>query len=496
MISILLDSIDRSSVINFGSVKKKDNINQQADTLEFDIIYHAGQTFRPEANSEVEMYNGASKIFGGKVHAVEKSISADNSVIYSIRAKDYSYDLDRRLVVESYVNTSVADIITAILADFTDGTFTDTNVNCALLVTKITFNRVTVTAALQKLAQLTGYSWYVDYDKDIHFFPKNTETAPFEIVDNNGNFIPLSLNVSNDLSQIRNRVFIKGGEVEGIARSEQFNGDTVKDTFRLANKFSSLPTVLVGGVAKTVGIDHLDNENDYDCFWSYSEKYIRFKATTIPGSGTNNIIITGTPLYGITVQVEDPTSIAEYGVFEFALTDKTIQSREEAIKYAKAQVEAYKDGVDEGGFKTYEDGLRSGQVITVNSTMMDVNEQFVIQSVDFFMITTTRYSYSVKLATLKTVGIIDFLIGLLESGDKIIEDTGDSTLEKTVFPQEYIEASDVVEVNTDDYPQIETVEIDEALTVQALDYDVKFCFGPMTPTGTKRVFILNGSRLG
>jgi len=495
MISILIDTVDKSSIIEFGSVRKADVINQKTDTLEFDIIYHAGQTFRPAPNSEVEMLDGVTKIFAGVIHSVQKKIESDNRVRYKVKAKDYSYDLDRQLVIEGYDDKTVNYIIDDILTNFTDGSFTDTNVDCALTITKVTFDRITVTAAIQKLADLTGYSWYVDYDKDIHFFERNKNPAAFNIADGDGNHIPETLNVTNDLSQIRNRVFIKGGEIEGTSRSEPFDGDGVKLLFRTANKFSSKPVVEVDSVAQIVGIDFLDNEDDFDCFWDYNQKYIRFKVDTVPGAGADNVEVVGVPLYNLVVQVEEPNSIARYGVFEFAKIDKTIKSREEAVSYAKTEIEAYQNGVIEGGFDTYESKLRSGMIINVNSTLLNVNEDFLIQSVAFQMITRETFIYKVKLATLRTVGIIDFLIGLLKVGDRLIEEKGDVVLEKTVFPMEYIETEDNVEINTDDYPQTEEAEIGDVVTVQALDYAVEFVLGPQLPVGTKRVFIISGSPL-
>jgi len=495
MITIKIDSVDRSRLVEFGSVRKKDIINQRTDTLEFDIIYHTGQTFRPAPNSEVEMLDGATKIFGGKIHDVQKKIESDNKVRYKVKAKDYSYDLDRQLVIEGYESETVADIITDILTNFTDGSFTETNVICTLTITKVTFNRIPVSEAIQKLADLTGYSWYVDYDKDIHFFEKNTTPAPFDIADGDGKHIPNTLLVNNDLSQIKNRVFIRGGEIEGSSRTEFFDGDGSKLLFRTANKFSSKPTVEVGGTPQTVGVDFLDDEASFDCFWDFNQKYLRFKVGTVPGAGSDNVEVAGIPLYNLVVQVEDPASILQYGVFEFAKIDKTIKSREEAVSYAKAETEAYKNGLIEGGFDTYESGLRSGMIININSTMLNVNEDFLIQSVSFLMITQETFTYKIELATLRTIGIIDFLIGLLKMGDRLIEEKGDEILEKTVFPTEDIEIDDATNINTDDYPQTEAGEIEEAVTVQALDYAVEFVLGPQLPVGVKRVFIVDGSRM-
>jgi len=281
-------------------------------------------------------------------------------------------------------------------------------------------------------------------------------------------------------------------------RSELFDGDGTKLLFRLGNKFSTKPTVEVDGSPVTVGIDYLDDEASFDCFWDFNQKYIRFKVGTVPGADTDNIEVEGIPLFNLVIQVEDPDSILEYGIFEFAKTNKELKSREEAVSYARAELEAYKDGVVEGGFETYESGLRSGQVITVTSTLMDISEDFLIQSVHFLMKTVDgTYLYKIKLATMRTIGLTDFLISLIKLEDRLIEETGDVILEKTVFPIENVEISDDIDINTDDIPKTESIDVEEDLTVQALDYPVIFVAGPCpAPDGYKRVAIADGSRAG
>jgi hypothetical protein len=440
------------------------------------------------------MYDGATKVFGGRIYAVTTSDAGHGKKFHSVQAKDYSYDLGRLLVVEEYDGMTVEDVITAILTAYAPD-FTHSNVVCTLNVVKVVFDRITVMQAIQKLADMAGFSWYVDYDKDIHFFEKNTEPAPFTIEDDNGNLIAETLEITDDLSQIRNRIFIKGGEVEGDERTEPINGDGTKKQFKLSNKFSHIPTVMVGGVPKTVGVDYIDDEASFDCFWDYNQQYIRFKDTTIPGVGANNILVTGLPLYRLVVQVSDPTSITANGIFEYTETDETLKSRESAVAFARAQIAAYKDGVTEGHFETYTPGLRSGQIIEISTSLRGVTEYFLIQRTSFSMLTQTSFVWSVELATLKTVGLIDFLMSLLQNGTKLLQDTGEVVLEKTEFPEESLGITETVDVNTEDIPIAESAEIQEAVVVQALDYGVQFVLGPCIPHGTKRVFCLDGSRM-
>jgi hypothetical protein len=471
-ITLKINGTDRTSKVVWNSLQKSDILNEKVDTLSFAINYHAGSTFTPAVGDTVELLD-TTTVYKGLILTVRKVTEGHSVVRYECDCVDNSHYLNRVLVAETYTGTTIEDIIDDIVATYVP-TFTTTNVSAPVAVETITFNRVSVTEALQKLAKLSNYSWYVDYTNGIHFFAKNTEVAPFSITDTSNNYIYDSLEISEDISQLRNRVFIRGGEAEGDPRTESFNGDGTKKFFKLSNKFASAPTVTVGGVAKTVGVDFLDDEASFDVLWNFNETYIKF--TTAPAAGTDNIEVTGIPLYDILVQVEDPDSIAAYGVSEFARTDTTITSKQEAKDFAIAELEAYGAKISEGSFTTYTSGLRSGQVITVNSTQRGVNEDFLIQRVSFSMVSKNVGMYRVELATLKTITLIDFLVNQLRQSGEQIKDTENILLQKFAQFEE-------------------AISISESFTAQALNYAVSFRLGPQAISGTLRPFVLDGSPL-
>jgi hypothetical protein len=495
MITITIDSIDRTNLVMFKSFKKTDKLNQLVDELMFDLRSHPDQTYKPSVGDEVIVTDDGTRIFGGVITTVDRSYEAMNLILHKVRCKDFTIYLERNLVAERYDSMTVDDIIDDIITNNASG-FTTNNVNCPLTVETVLFNRVNVKDALQKLADLTGYSWYCDYNQDIHFIEKNAESAPYNLTDTSANYFFKSLILTDDFSQLRNSIYIRGGEAtSSSSRTETFDGDGSKDTFALANKFAQKPTVTVGGVPQTVGLDFIDDDASYDCMWSFSGKYIRFTAGNTPASGTNNISASGFPLFPIQVQVQDPTSIATHGIYQHAIIDKTLKSREEAIRYGNAQLTAYANEIVEGSFDTDTQGLRSGQVININSATRGINEDYLIQRVVTKMKTPTVPTYEVELASLRTIGIIEFLIDLLTAGDRLIDDSEDQVLEEAYFFLETITVDEVFEVGVA-IDNDETITVGESSTVQALNYGTQFVFGEWTPSGTKRVFILNGSPLG
>lgn len=426
--SITIDSTDRTSNVQWRTFRKRDNLNAQVDQCSFEIWKYGTHTYVPSIGEEVEVARDGTTIFGGVILRIDETVEASTKVKYKIECVDYTQYLKRKLVTERYTSTTVNAIISDLITNYTapGDSITTNNVNGSLSIESFSFDRLNVADCLQKLADALSYVWYIDYDRDIHFFPKNTETAPYDLSDTSENYVYNSLNITEDLTQIRNSVLIQGGEVVSDSpRTEYHDGDGTRAQFRLANKFDSKPTVTVGGVSQTVGTEYLDDDASFDVMWNYNEKYLRFTSGNIPASGTNNIVISGTYLYPIVVQVPAPSSISTYGTYEFAITDKSIRSQDEAIERALADLKTYQSEIYEGSFKTYDDGLRSGQVLNINSAQRSKNIDVLIQSVEAVMLDPEANTlvYTVRFATLKSIGIIEYLQNQLRNKEVIVDDS-------------------------------------------------------------------------
>lgn len=419
---INIDSVNRTDDIQWQSFQISDNINNQANSCTFESVKH-----KPELGQEVEVLFNSEKIFGGVVVKIETQ--RDKLLLtYKITCKDYSQYLNRQLVSETFINQTADEIIEYIRDEYAPD-FTIDNVNAPINITQITFNRITVAQALETLANTLNYYWYVDYDKDIHFFAKQDELAPFNLSDSAGNHNWDSLRITEDFSQIRNQIYVIGGEYEGDERVESYVADGTQQQFPLAYKYKTITRVrIVGGPDLTVGIDGEDEETNFDVMWSYSQKYIKFKISNFPDAD-DVVEVTGNPLFPVIVKVPDVSSIAEFGLYEFKIVDKNISSREDAVARGVAELEAYANSLEEGSFDTYESGLRTGQTININ--VGDTDEDFVIQSVVMRMRGNELPVYNVKIATTRTLGIIQFLQRYLLKDEDVKQ--GETLLELLEF---------------------------------------------------------------
>lgn len=109
------------------------------------------------------------------------------------------------------------------------------------------------TQVMQQLSKSFEFTWFIDFEKDIHFINKGLQPSFYTIDSNSKNFF--DLRIEADASQQGNRVIVSGGERQSVSFSvEHFQGDDVRREYVLGSKFGDL-TILVddGTVTETAG---------------------------------------------------------------------------------------------------------------------------------------------------------------------------------------------------------------------------------------------------
>lgn len=144
--------------------------------------------------------------------------------------------------------------------------FTRNNSMDALqVVESITFKYEYPSKCIQQLADLFQWQWYVDQDKDIHFFAKFTELSPFNLSDTGAKYIPNSLRISDNVDQLRNGIFVRGGQYLDSSITEDLGHqvDGLNKIFKLGYKYSlETATLTLNSVEKALGQEGLDQFSD------------------------------------------------------------------------------------------------------------------------------------------------------------------------------------------------------------------------------------------
>jgi hypothetical protein len=416
--NITVNGIDRTTDILTGTVDINDVINDQQNTCSFSLIDLSGNGL-PEEEDEITItLNDGTIIFSGYIITINLSYLEHGVVRADFTCIDQVRLLDRNLVHRTYEDMTDAEIIEDIITRYCAGSgITTTNVVEGVTIDQISFNYIQPSQAFRRICDLTGRNWYIDYEKDIHYFPLATNAAPFNITDLSDEII--GLRISKDSSQLKNRVYVRGGTTLSDETAHEQKGDGVTRQFLIPDKPHNV-TVKVNGVTKSLGIKNIDTSG-YDYYLNFQEKYIEQDSGLTILATTDTFRVEYQYDIPILVAVENTASINDAGVKEFAIFDKTITTTTAARDRASAELTDYVSSIVEGSFKTYEGGFRSGQYININSTKFDINANYLVQSVNSRSLGGGQYVYTVNIASAKTMGIIRFLIELLEANRNLVE---------------------------------------------------------------------------
>jgi len=366
------------------------------------------------------------KKFAGIISKVTLAwTSSDKRInVWQVECDDYTPMLDRRLVVEVYENYTADEIISDIITKYCSG-FTVVNVMTGSPLIETTgadFNYKPPSECFKWLCDYTGWQWYVDYSKDIHFFDPSIllETAPMTLT-TGGRF--RNLKHSIDQQGLRNRVYVRGGTMLSDFQTIEWKADGVARSWVLPFGPHDV-TFSVGGVAKTVGIENVDEEASYDYMLNFQEKYIRCSTgTSAPADGTTMSLVAKQDIDVITYS-EDTASQAALaavqsgdGTYEHVIVDDSIVTLEAAVAMADADLREHADPRVKGSFETETGGWATGQLVTINLTDRGINNTYVVQKVTTTTATPTIWTYKIEYAG-RLLGVADFLKALVSAQQK------------------------------------------------------------------------------
>lgn len=422
-IQLLIDANDRTRKVRANSIRIDNILTNKRDTASFAIVENSGDTYRPNLGEEVIIYDGATKIFGGVITAIDSTPGVIGIVEHQITCQDYTRLLDHRLVPNTFTGQTVNQIIQFLKDNYFPSGFTINNVDAPIVISYVGFNYKPLAVCIQDLANAINYDWYVDYDKDLHFFAKETVPAPFGLTDTGGNHEYDSLVIRRDNSQVRNTIIVRGGEYIGSQLTTNIETTGVDAFYPLPYKFADFGAHLTGEVL-SVGVDNLDNPDNFDALYNFQEKIIKFKEADKP-SASKTLKVSGKPYLPVIVRYRSEVDIAAMvsaesnatftsdGIYEYLIKDKSINSKEGALQRARAEILAYATTLSEGEFITNVSGLRAGMSISVQSTSRGINETFIINKVMTNQWTKDAFKYKISLITTRTNDLIDILQKLI-----------------------------------------------------------------------------------
>lgn len=269
-LTLKINNVDKSGFLEPSTLTIVDQLDGR-NTCSF-RTRHATNPYKGEAGQSVEILDGATTIYKGLItDRVLEQIGGVSGYNYTYTCADYSTLATRHVIGWNYSNMQADDIVLHIVQYFLTGENISAvkvgsggYVEPGVMIDGAIFNYISVYEALDQLAEQCGYSWYIDYDKKLHFFARGSYTAPFSLTDTTRNYTTLTTKKSQ--STYRNRQYIQGGLEDSELRTERFHGDGKITQFDTMFPVSHKPTITLNGINQTVGISGIDVDKDW--YWN------------------------------------------------------------------------------------------------------------------------------------------------------------------------------------------------------------------------------------
>jgi len=428
-------------------------------------------------------------IFGGTVVTVEPIVSGGVLLYYQFTAMDWGYILDSKVVKKNYAGMDPHDIVVDIISNFTPAGagFTTNHVQVGnFKVSTMQFNYQPVSKCLQAIAQQIGWDWYVDANKDVHFYfaegnvASSSEIIPAPIVidDTSGQIEWPTLDVQIDITNMKNAVYVVGGTYakdfvlspNAMATPPQYAPvdvyTSVAGTFvyPLAYPYSQdTLTITLAGTGQSIGTDQQTDPATVEVLYNDTGRFIRF--TTDPGSG-HQIIVQGEAKIPILAYVTNPASIAMMagllgtdGIIEDSIVDSKILSVQEAQERAQADIDMFGHPVYTVKFGTISslaNQLFIGQQITLKSAKFGLasGKTLIIKQINCVARTPFQLEYQVQCLGSEVVSYTDIMLQLLQQNLGQESTPASAVLQVLIPIEESIAVGDTVTIEEASGPYV------------------------------------------
>lgn len=360
---------------------------EERSTAEFTIIDLLG-TATFQRGQPVALHDATGLIFGGVIDTPKKTAIAPSGGLYHpIRCTDWHYLADKRLVVAAWtVPTAAGTIVTTLHTDYLD----DEGVTVGSIqdgpdIPEVVFNYVTVAEALDALAEMAGYTWFIDEQKRLFFVDRATYLAPWNWSVATPKPAGSKARLSEGNPLYRNQQYIRGGMGLTTAQVETRTGDDTVYNFVMRYPLAQEPAIEVAGAlvdSADIGIKGLETGKDW--YWSKGDNII--SAAAVPGDVALEFTYYGQyPL--ITLAKDDGAQIARAAIEGGTGIVETIayEAHESGVssqESARAKLTDYCRDALKFHYPTTTSGIRPGQLQVIDYPLLGIDEvEMLIESV-------------------------------------------------------------------------------------------------------------------
>lgn len=302
----------------------------------------------------------------GIVNQTQTQQDGPNVQMIQLSGLDFSAKLLNVQVNKAYQNQTPDYIIKDMLSYYFPDITTHNVQSGAPQINYVQFFQITGFDAMGQLATITGWDWYVDANKDMHWFPasSNPSGMTFSSTGTDANIVRGSASFTHDGTKLVNKVTFYGGSYLSANRTETRAGDGQTQTFFTTYPIAAAPNVYENGTEQPVGQDGIDLNMDW--YYTKGKNYVTQSSGSTPLKSTDVFEIVYQYNVPLIEQGQVDTSIQKYGLFEGSLNDSSVTDRTQARAMINGQLQQYAYPLIYGTFDTVDPTIASGEMATVN----------------------------------------------------------------------------------------------------------------------------------
>jgi hypothetical protein len=408
------------------------NFGRQGDTATFVLVDdwagHAAPNFFIPTLSQVALVDNtiSNTLFAGVINTPTLLVDGGNRNEWILQCTDYTFYADNALVQGTFNGLTIDKVVVELTQQANCG------INAALIsqggfvapapsINTITFNQTQLSTTWRTLASLasssTPYGWYVDQNRNLHFFDSSTAQSSGATFTTSPT-VPGSTTEGHiardntfgyewDGTSIRNRILVQGGNQPVTVPltgppTDTWQSNGVQSSWGLRFTVTGTPALTLNGVSTTVALVAAGATSAATWQVAQNANGQWFLLTSrVPKAGTV-IRLWYNYLIPITAQVNDLSSQSAYtgpnhGIYTTFIQDTSLITVSMALARAQRERTEYGVAAERATFDTTEDFfgyVRAGQTFGYHNTLVNdtrhgntwgVNDTFicVTNSVNF-----------------------------------------------------------------------------------------------------------------
>lgn len=409
--TLLLNGVDYSPNMLWETISVSESPQSNGQTMSVTIMTQDSSPATPVGGETVQFFNADGGLeFAGRVSLVDQAIRQNiRWATYQLTCVDWTSDFDRHLIQEVFTAQLAGDVVRRVIGLVGSG-FTSVDVVDGAIIDGFTSDLEYPSQIISRAAESIEHQWFIDHDRSVKFYYIQDLAAPIDTIAYDTDITTFfDLEFSEDVSQIKNRIWLIGAKVSSSGASGGALSDNINFTADGDTKFVPLNyepvskesmAVTKNGTPQTVLLDSIDgfagdgqgvDGQVYLCLDNWG---LRFPDDHAPADG-DVVNLDYAYNYEPVVQVEDTDSIAlmksrensaiapSDGVHEFRynMPEIKVDSEDAIIEYGTLLLARYAFPIDNVKLKSWIQGWKPGQSLRIYSAAHGFDATFYLQTV-------------------------------------------------------------------------------------------------------------------